>query len=76
MEKALLDTDIFSEVLKKKHAKVSTKAQQDHAIFGRANPMIAAMALEHDLVLITGNVQHYKHIRQVGYALKLKNWKQ
>lgn len=138
MDKALLDTDIFSEVLKRKHPAVITKAEQYHALFGRytistitvleivkgfhkvrreeriqefltalataeiltltiknaetagriyadleragrpigrADPMIAAMALEHDLVLVTGNTQHYEHIQRLGYALRLINWK-
>jgi tRNA(fMet)-specific endonuclease VapC len=42
---------------------------------GRADPMIAAIALENDLVLITGNVRHYQRIQKLGYSLKLDNWK-
>ena len=137
MEKVLLDTDIFSEILKRKHPQVIKMAQKYHSIFGRytismitvmeivkgfhkinredriqifltavttteiltltlktaeiagriyadlerigqpighADPMIAALALEHDLVLITGNMKHYKHIQHAGYSLRLDNW--
>lgn len=42
---------------------------------GRADPMIAAIALENNLVLITGNVRHYQRIQKLGYSLKLDNWK-
>jgi len=138
MEKTLLDTDIFSEILKKKHVNVVLKAEQYRIAFGhytistitileivkgfhkvhreekllqflstittaeiltlslksaelagriyadlertgqpigRADPMIAAIALEHDLVLSTGNVNHYQRIKNVGYDLNIENWK-
>ena len=43
---------------------------------GRADPMIAATAIVHDLVLVTGNGAHYERIRQLGYALELDNWRE
>jgi tRNA(fMet)-specific endonuclease VapC len=42
---------------------------------GRADPMIAAVAVIHDLTLITGNTAHYERIQKLGYALKLDNWR-
>jgi predicted nucleic acid-binding protein len=42
---------------------------------GRADPMIAAIALENDLVLTTGNLRHYQRIQALDYPLKLDNWK-
>ena len=138
MEKTLLDTDIFSEILKQKHFKVVAAAQQYHKHFGyytistitvleivkgfhkvnregeiqrllaklataeiltftvkgaelagriyadlertgqpigRADPMIAAIALDNKLVLGTGNERHYQRIQKLGYTLKLANWK-
>lgn len=41
---------------------------------GRADPMIAATAIEHDLDLVTGNVKHFDRIRAIGYPLRLENW--
>ena len=139
MEKTLLDTDIFSEMLKRKHQGVIKAAQQYHAQFsqytistftvleivkgfhkvnreeeiqqflirlstieiltlsvrsaelagriyadlerigepiGRVDPMIAALAISHDMVLATGNTRHYQRIQSAGYALKLTNWKE
>lgn len=42
---------------------------------GRADPMIAGIALRHDLTLVSGNTAHYQRIQQLGYALKLDNWR-
>ncbi|MEM7532933.1 MAG: PIN domain-containing protein [Chloroflexota bacterium] len=138
MKQTLLDTDIFSEILKKKHAQVVDTSQQylqqykmytistitvmeivkglhkvrredaierflenieTHEIIsltetsatlagriaadlerkgqpiGLADPMIAAIAIEHSLILATGNERHYQRIQSVGYDLKIVNWK-
>jgi predicted nucleic acid-binding protein len=42
---------------------------------GRADPMIAAIALQHGLELVTGNTAHYQRIQQLGYPLTLVNWR-
>jgi tRNA(fMet)-specific endonuclease VapC len=42
---------------------------------GRADPLIAAIALRHDLTLVTGNQSHYQRIQALGYGLKLDNWR-
>ncbi len=42
---------------------------------GRADPMIAAVALMHGLDLVTGNTAHYQRIQQLGYPLTLQNWR-
>ncbi len=138
MNKALLDTDIFSEILKAKNAAVVSKAvvykenfeqftisvitvleivkglhkldraealekfinglpainvitfDQDCSILagrmfadlervgqsiGKADPMIAAIAVQHNLMLVTGNTAHYKRLQDLGYPLKLDNWR-
>jgi tRNA(fMet)-specific endonuclease VapC len=43
---------------------------------GRADPMIAAIALQHGLTLVTGNQAHFRRIMSLGYELKLDNWRQ
>ena len=138
MRKALLDTDIFSEILKGIDAQVAVYAALYHATFrqytistltvveivkglykakrneqleqflqrltaleiltldvaaaqiagriyadlertgqpiGRADPLIAAIALQHQLILVTGNTQHYQRICNLGYSLQLANWR-
>jgi tRNA(fMet)-specific endonuclease VapC len=42
---------------------------------GRADPMIAATALQNGLELVTGNTAHYQRIQQIGYPLVLVNWR-
>ena len=138
MNRALLDTDIFSEVLKGIAPKVVAQATAYRAIFGRytistitvleivkglhkiqredrvqefldglstveiltldvsgaelagriyadlertgqpigrADPIIAAIAIRQDIVLTTGNQAHYQRIQNLGYNLKLDNWR-
>lgn len=43
---------------------------------GIADPMIAAVALQHGLELVTGNTAHFQRIQQLGYPLTLANWRQ
>lgn len=138
MDKALLDTDIFSEILKGVNRNVVAQATAYRAIFrrytisaitvveivkglhkarrdrqlqlflegltsvdiltldtpsaivagriysdlertgqpiGRADPLIAAIALQNNLILVTGNQDHYQRIQALGYALQLANWR-
>jgi tRNA(fMet)-specific endonuclease VapC len=42
---------------------------------GRADPMIAAIAINHGFVLATANIEHFKRIQALGYALELTNWR-
>lgn len=42
---------------------------------GRADPMIAAISLQHELALVTGNEAHYQRIQTLGYALRIENWR-
>lgn len=42
---------------------------------GRADPMIAGVAIAHGLVLATGNDGHYARIQAAGYDLALDNWR-
>ena len=40
---------------------------------GRADPMIAGIALHHNLILVTGNLAHYQRIQALSYPLRLQN---
>jgi len=42
---------------------------------GVADPMIAAIALNRGLELVTGNTTHFQRIQQLGYPLRLLNWR-
>lgn len=43
---------------------------------GRADPMIAGIAVSNALVLVTGNRDHYERIQSLGYPLQLENWRE
>ncbi|WP_414562535.1 MULTISPECIES: type II toxin-antitoxin system VapC family toxin [unclassified Anabaena] len=42
---------------------------------GYPDCMIAAIAIHHNLTLVTGNLSHYQRIQDLGYSLKLNNWR-
>lgn len=42
---------------------------------GLADSMIAAIASQNNLTLVTGNLPHYQRIQTLGYSLKLDNWR-
>ncbi len=44
-------------------------------IIGVADSMIAAIALTHDLPLVTGNTAHYARVLDLGVPLVLENWR-
>ncbi|MUG94982.1 PIN domain-containing protein [Scytonema sp. UIC 10036] len=138
MEKALLDTDIFSELLKGVNQRVAARASAYHSALGcytistitvleivkgwhklqredkiqhlfseiinvevlalelgdaqlagriyadlertgqpigLADAMIAAIAVQKNLILISGNLSHSQRIQGLGYSLKLDNWR-
>ncbi|MBS9384334.1 MAG: PIN domain-containing protein [Dolichospermum sp. BR01] len=42
---------------------------------GLADVLIAAIAIENNLILVTGNTKHYQKIQLLGYPLQLDNWR-
>jgi predicted nucleic acid-binding protein len=43
---------------------------------GIADVLIAAIAIQHSLPLVTGSTSDYVRIQEVGYPLLLKNWRE
>ena len=43
---------------------------------GLADVLIAAIAIENNLILVTGNTKHYQKIQSLGYPLQLNNWRE
>ncbi|MBD6618124.1 type II toxin-antitoxin system VapC family toxin [Komarekiella sp. 'clone 1'] len=138
MDKVLIDTDIFSEILKGINRHIAARASAYHANFGYytictitvleivkgwhkrqredkiqqffveiieaqiltlqlsdaelagriyadlertgqpiglADAIIAAIAIQQNLTLVSGNLSHYQRIQALGYSLKLDNWR-
>jgi len=44
-------------------------------LIGRADPLIAATAIGHGLVLVTGNQGHFARIVALGHRLELGDWR-
>lgn len=42
---------------------------------GYPDCMIAAIAISHNLTLVTGNLSHYQRIQDFDYSLRLDNWR-
>jgi tRNA(fMet)-specific endonuclease VapC len=68
----VLGFDIVSAQLTRRiHADLERTGQP----IGWADTVIAAMALQHGLDLVTGNTTHYERIQQIGHPLVLTNWR-
>jgi predicted nucleic acid-binding protein len=44
-------------------------------VIGVVDTCIAATALRHDRVLVTGNERHYDFVRAAGFPLQVDNWR-
>lgn len=42
---------------------------------GLADAIIAAITIQQNLTLVSGNLSHYQRIQTLGYNLKLDNWR-
>jgi predicted nucleic acid-binding protein len=67
--KALLDTDILSELMRARNPVVVAQGVAYKTEHGRFTISVLT-------VLVTGNVRHYQRIRDLGYALQLSNWRE
>ncbi len=41
-----------------------------------ADILIASIAIENNLILVTGNTKHYQKIQALGYPLVIDNWRE
>jgi tRNA(fMet)-specific endonuclease VapC len=68
----LLSLDIHSAELA---GRIQADLQRTRQPIGWADPLIAAIALRHDLMLVTGNTAHYRRIQDLRHPLQLDNWR-
>jgi hypothetical protein len=73
LNKALLDTDIYSEILKAIDQTVTRNATAYWQVHGRLS--FSAVAIKNGLELVTGNTSHYQRIQQLGYSITLVGWR-
>ena len=55
--------------------RISADLERTGQPIGRADPMIAAIARQQGLTLVSGNTAHYERVRILGYPLVLDNWR-
>ena len=65
----------FDESSAELAGRISADLESSGQPIGRADPMVAAIALHHNLTLVTGNRSHFERIALLGYPLKLDNWR-
>lgn len=65
----------FDESAAELAGKIAGELERLGQAIGIADPMIAAIALEHGLDLVTGNTAHFQRVQQLGYPLTLVNWR-
>ena len=56
--------------------RIYAELEQSGETIGRADPMIAATAIDQDLTLITGNAAHFQRIQHRGYPLRIEDWRE
>jgi len=42
---------------------------------GTADPLIAGIAIQQNMILVTGNAAHFQRIATLGFPLRLDNWR-
>ncbi|MEH1838384.1 MAG: type II toxin-antitoxin system VapC family toxin [Nostoc sp.] len=68
----ILSFDLTEAVLAGKiYADLETTGKR----IGYPDCMIAAIAISHNLTLVTGNLSHYQRIQDLDYSLRLDNWR-
>ncbi len=65
----------FDEISAEIAGRIMASLERSGQTIGSIDPMIAAIALRRGLTLATGNTSHYERIRDLGYALKLEDWR-
>jgi tRNA(fMet)-specific endonuclease VapC len=55
--------------------KIAGELERTGQPIGIPDSMIAAIALEHGLELVTGNAAHFQRVQQLGYPLVIANWR-
>jgi tRNA(fMet)-specific endonuclease VapC len=78
LEELLKDHEIlpFDAIAAKLAGRIFGELERAGQPIGRVDPFIAAIAVRHSLTLVTGNTRHFKRIVDLGFPLKLANWRE
>ena len=65
----------FTSVTAEIAGRIDGELQRAGKAIDRLDPMIAASAIEHDLLLATGNTDHFLRVIDAGFPLRIENWR-
>jgi tRNA(fMet)-specific endonuclease VapC len=65
----------FDEAHAELAGRIAGELERTGRPIGTADSMIAAIAIDHGLELVTGNTAHFQRVQQLGYPLTLVNWR-
>ncbi|WP_353930265.1 PIN domain-containing protein [Okeanomitos corallinicola TIOX110] len=54
---------------------ISADLESSGQPIGLADVLIASIAIQNNLILVTGNTKHYQKIQALGYPLVIDNWR-
>lgn len=54
---------------------ISADLEKKGQTIGLADVLIASIAIQNNLILVTNNTKHYQRIQALGYPLIIDNWK-
>lgn len=66
---------VFDQAAAELAGRIDGELQRIGQPIGRADPMIAAIALVYGMEVVTGNTAHYQRIQQLGHPLVLRDWR-
>lgn len=65
----------FDDAAGRLAGRINADLERRGRAIGFPDVMIAAIALDQGLLLATGNVAHFEHVRTLGYELPIDNWR-
>ena len=76
-ERSLADCEIlpFDEAAGRLAGRIYADLETRGRPIGMPDVMIAAIAVQHGVVLATGNVSHFEVVRAAGYPIGIENWR-
>jgi len=76
-EACLTGVDVlpFDDAAGRLAGRINADLERKGRIIGMPDVMIAAIALQNVVPLVTGNVAHFEAVRSVGYGLTIENWR-
>jgi predicted nucleic acid-binding protein len=76
-EASLTGVDVlpFDDAAGRLAGRINADLESKGRIIGMPDVMIAAIALQNSLPLVTGNMAHFEAVRSVGYGLTIENWR-